>query len=437
MLPQCYFRFYLWFQQMKFTLPAVAGVSVLSSFPAISNEVSFDGELRERVTYLSALEFDEESEEAGLFWTQRIIIGSNFEMTESWSFRGAIFSALQEGVASSPIERNNLDVYEAFVQYQNSTINFRLGRQTLKLGSQRLIGWRDGTNVRRSWDGFRVGVEHNSRWQSDWFALQLVEVEHNGVFNDDTSSENLLAGSYFTGDLTALDVVHTKHAQLELYYLYTNRKQRNAIEGTADQLRHTLGVRLSGDATRWFWDWEAAQQMGRHGTDDIRAWTIATNTGVRIDGMWAPEVMLSVNIASGDDTRDDGRLETFDALYPRGSYFSESAQLGPANFYNFHPYIYLYPSETIRLQFDVNFYWRLERNDGVYGPPGNIIQLPNDNLDKKVNVAFSAGFEWEINEATNISLLATYSDPKGILAASDNHADSVKFVEFTVNWAFF
>jgi hypothetical protein len=63
--------------------------------------------------------------------------------------------------------------------------------------------------------------------------------------------------------------------------------------------------------------------------------------------------------------------------------------------------------------------------------------LPNDNLDKKVNVAFSAGFEWEINEATNISLLATYSDPKGILAASDNHADSVKFVEFTVNWAFF
>ncbi|WP_346993747.1 alginate export family protein [Alteromonas gracilis] len=158
---------------------------------------------------------------------------------------------------------------------------------------------------------------------------------------------------------------------------------------------------------------------------------------VRFDGMWAPEFMLSVNIASGDDTRNDGRLETFDALYPRGSYFSEAAQLGPANFYNFHPYIYLYPSETIRLQFDVNFYWRLEQNDGVYGPPGNIIQLPNDNLDKKVNVAFSSGFEWEINEATNISLLATYSDPKGILATSDNHADSVKFVEFTVNWAFF
>lgn len=437
MLNQCNLLLYLWFKQMKFTLPSVIGVAVLTSNAAISSEVSFDGELRERVTYLSALEFDEESEEAGLFWTQRIIIGSNVNVTESWSFRGAIFSALQEGVEPSPIERNNLDVYEAFVQYQTSTINFKLGRQTLKLGSQRLIGWRDGTNVRRSWDGIRVGVEHSSRWQTDWFAFQLVEVEPNGVFNDDTSSENQLAGSYLTGDLTSLDFLNAKHTQIELYYLYTNRDQRNSIEGGADQLRHTVGVRYSGDATHWFWDWEAAHQIGRHGNLDIRAWTIATNTGVRFEGLWSPEAMLSVNIASGDDTRNDGRLETFDALYPRGSYFSEAAQLGPANFYNFHPYLYLYPSETIRLQFDVNLYWRLEQNDGVYGPPGNIIQLPNENSDKKVNVAFSAGFEWEINEATNISLLATYSDPKGILATSDNHADSVKFVEFTVNWSFF
>ncbi len=61
---ECNLLLYLWFQQMKFTLPSIIGLAVLSSIPALSNEVSFDGELRERVTYLSALEFDEESEEA-------------------------------------------------------------------------------------------------------------------------------------------------------------------------------------------------------------------------------------------------------------------------------------------------------------------------------------------------------------------------------------
>lgn len=399
-------------------------------------DISFDGNLRERVTHLSALEFDEESDEAGTFWTQRIILGSTIKLDDNWSFRGALFSALQEGVEESPIERNNLDIYEAYVAYQDGDINVKLGRQTLKLGSQRLIGWRDGTNVRRSWDGLRVTLEHNSMWRSDWFALQLIDVEPNGVFNDEPSSSNVLAGSYFTGDLSGLNWFEASANQIELYYLYTNRKSRNSIEGQADQIRHTTGVRLSGATTRWFWDWEAAYQGGSHGESEIHAWTLATNTGFRFQGKWKPELMMSLNIASGDDTRQDGRLETFDALFPRGSYFSEAAQLGPANFYNIHPYIFVYPTESLRLQFDVNMYWRLETNDGVYGPPGNIIQGPDGNLDKEVNLAFSAGAEWELSESWNISLLATYSKPKGILSASDEHADSVKFVEFTVNWAF-
>ena len=406
------------------------------SLSTYASPVTFFGDVRERLTHLSAVEFDQDSPEAGTFWTQRITLGADVRLTERWSFNGSLLSALQEGVETSPIERNNLDIYESYVAYQSSDITLALGRQTLKLGSQRLIGWRDGTNVRRSWDGLRVTVKHSDRINSDWFALGLVDVEPNGAFNDETSSDNFLAGSYFTLDTSHYNWFGAQQSQLELYYLYTNREDRGSIEGQANQLRHTLGLRFSGDAQQWFWDWEAAYQVGRHGDFDIRAWTIASNTGLRFDGEWNPELMLSVNVASGDDSREDGRLETFDALYPRGSYFSEAAQLGPANFYNIHPYLFLYPTESVRLQLDLNMYWRLETNDGVYGPPGNIIQAPTLNDDKAVNLAFSAGVEWELNHAWNISLLATYSQPQGFLESTEQHTDAVKFVEFTVNWQF-
>ena len=406
------------------------------SLNTYASSVAFHGDLRERITHLSAVEFDETSPEAGTFWTQRITFGANVQLTEHLSFNGSLLSALQEGVEASPIERNNLDIYESYIAYQSSNITMALGRQTLKLGSQRLIGWRDGTNVRRSWDGLRVTVKHSDTRQSDWFAMSLVDVEPNGVFNDETSSDNFLAGSYFTSDTSRYNWFGAHQSQLEFYYLYTNRDARGSIEGQANQLRHTLGVRFEGDSERWFWDWEAAYQVGRHGEFDIRAWTIASNTGFRFHGEWEPEVMLSLNVASGDDEREDGRLETFDALYPRGSYFSESAQLGPANFYNIHPYLFLYPTESVRLQLDLNMYWRLETNDGVYGPPGNIIQAPTLNDDKAVNIAFSAGVEWELNHHWNISLLATYSRPQGFLESTQNHTDAVKFVEFTVNWQF-
>ena len=309
-----------------------------------------------------------------------------------------------------------------------------MGRQTLKLASQRLVGWRDGTNVRRTWQGLTVDIMSSAPWLSKLIWLEEVEVEPNGVFNDNATSDNLLSGIYttYTPDLSRFPTLRA--LQVEPYYLYSKRNQRNTIEGCADQRRHTLGVRLEGETQRWYWDWEAAYQFGEHGENDIQAWTVAMNTDYRFGGQYSPELMFSMNIASGDSQIEDGKLQTFDALFPRGSYFSEAAQLGPANFYNFHPYFIFYPTDNLRAFVGVNFYYRLQDNDGIYGPPGNIIAVGDGDSGDLVNIALSSGIEWRISERFDMSLLTTFSNPQTVLERTGN-GDNIHFVELTFNWA--
>jgi hypothetical protein len=396
--------------------------------PADAGGLVLSGQLRERATYLSAVEYDEEAETAGWFWTQRALIAADAQVSENLRLRASVVSALIEGgEEDSPAERNVLDLQEAFVELGPRDSFLRIGRQEIRLGSQRLLAVRDGTNVRRNWDGVR-GSAQLGEATLDTFALRLVETRTNEVFNDGRVEGRDLAGAQvaFPGAL----------GRIETYYLYTTFDDRPTIEGVGDERRHSLGLRAAGKARGWSWDWEAVYQFGRFGAGDISAWTIATNTTYQWkERAWKPEVMLSLNVASGDGEAGDGDLGTFSALYPNASYFSENAVLGPANFFNVHPYFRVYPQDGLKLWVDVNCYWRLSRADGVYGPPGNLFRLPQGVRDRFVDVSVSGGIEWEASRDIFVSLLFTHSAPQAFIAAT-GPADTIDFVEATLQFDF-
>lgn len=390
--------------------------------------IVISGQLRERATYQSALEYDEGAEAAGWFWTQRLALALDGDISPNLRARTSLVSGLIEGgEENSPIERNVLDVQEAYLEIGPEDAFLRLGRQEIRLGSQRLLAVRDGTTVRRNWDGARFLAKVGDI-DLDAFALRLVDVEPDGVFNDGRDGGRDIAGvqATFPAPLGRLDA----------YYIFSEVDQRRTIEGVADERRHSLGLRAFGEQGSWFWDWEAVYQAGHFGGGDISAWTLATNTGYRWeDRPWKPEIMLSANIASGDGDPGDGDLGTFSALYPRASYFSENAVLGPANFFNIHPYLRLRPRENLFLALDVNFYWRLEREDGVYGPPGNLFRQPRGVRDRFVDTSISGVAEWEPREGMLLSLLFTHSVPQDFIHAT-RPADNIDFVEATLQFDF-
>lgn len=396
-------------------VPAVADVE-------LAQGVTLAADIRERATYVSAIDFDSDAADTGWFWTQRIRATVDVELENGVSGRISLLSGLQSGIDTTPIEDNHLALQEGYFVLPIAGTASKLGRQEIRLGSQRLVGWRDGTNVRRNWDGLRVSGTAGG-WNWDTFALQLVDVEPEGAFNDTSDDDRLLGGLYATGKVGPSGV--------DLYYLYVHYEDRGTIEGPGVQDRHSVGARLFGERGDWFWNWEAVYQFGEHGSLDIQAWTFATNTGYRLPGTWQPALMLSANIASGDSDRSDDKLETFDALYPRGSYFSELAQLGPANFFNLNPYLTLAPREDLSLSLDINFYWRLEREDGVYGPPGNLVRPPLGSRERFVNTAVSLAVEWQVSRHWFLGLSLTHSRPEDFFEETGS-ADNANFAEFTI-----
>ncbi|CAM5181430.1 alginate export family protein [Alishewanella longhuensis] len=94
-------------------------------------------------------------------------------------------------------------------------------------------------------------------------------------------------------------------------------------------------------------NWEFALQFGRFNEQDIRAWTIASDTSYALKRYPLSGIGVSANIASGDKDPNDNKLGTFNPLLPRGNYFSELAILGPRNFYNIQPYLTFQPHPAV------------------------------------------------------------------------------------------
>ncbi len=386
-----------------------------------------DVELRERFQLVNNPGFDPDADASGWLWTQRAAVAFEAEFSPRWSARINLQSAVMSGGPDSPINANELDLREAQLVYAQGETSVTLGRQDIIIGSQRLLGTRDGTNVRRQWDGVRVRTQAGD-WALDAFAAALVDVEPEGAFNDTPDDDRLIAGINATTRLPA--------GSADLYYLRADTADLATIEGVADQTRHSVGARLFGEHGRVFWNWEAIYQFGEHGDLDISAWTLATNTGYRFDAVWSPEIMLSANISSGDDENGDGELNTFDALYPRGNYFSSVALLGPSNFYNINPYVRFSPTPKLDVSVDINWYWRTETNDGVYTPSGRIFRAPSASTSARfVNTAVSAQATYAINDAVSLEAIYTHSEPQTFIADT-GPAEPIDFLELTLRVRF-
>jgi hypothetical protein len=188
-----------------------------------------------------------------------------------------------------------------------------------------------------------------------------------------------------------------------------DRDRANYAEGTADETRHSLGLRLFGARDRLDWNYEFVYQGGDFGNEDIRAWTVASITGYTLSDLkWAPRLALSANIASGDDDPADGELNTFNPLFPNLAYFEEAAVLAPQNFYNIEPEITVSPTEKLSVSLDWNFFWRLQSNDAVYARGLNplagtasasghfVAHVPSISVDYQLNrhVALDLSFSY-------------------------------------------
>ncbi|HEX9606961.1 MAG TPA: alginate export family protein, partial [Gemmatimonadaceae bacterium] len=284
-------------------------------------------------------------------------------------------SSFENGRVGGPrpvIDEDKLDLHQGFVELgivQRPRVNARVraGRQEIEVGSGRMYSLREGPNVPSSFDGVRAIAQKES-WRFDtWVARPVTTTP--GIFDDSSHRQFSVRGAYVTR--TGLG-----HASVDAYYLGWDRHNASFEKGVANELRHTVGVRL-WRLGRWAYDFEGMYQFGSFGVGNIHAWRCAAQASRGFSVRSSPRVGIHFDVASGDRNRSSPNLGTFNAFFQSGTYSGRAQLLGPSNSIRLEPTLTLAPRRNIFVSTGWGFYWRESEQDGLYGIPGNLIVPSN------------------------------------------------------------
>jgi len=213
---------------------------------------------------------------------------------------------------SNPIE-DTLDIRQLHLEWlkiRGSPFGFRIGRQEISYGDQRVFGpgnW--GNTGRFAWDAAMLKVDTKAlstdlwvgkylRYQSDEWPNR--DVDHFMTFVNYTQIKNLP----FRADF--------------FYVLKHDNSGRVVGEsGNGNLLSHTVGFQAEGQAFGDVLDAGAtfAAQFGRYGADRLRAFGASGKLGVTAPVAWKPRLGGQFTWGSGDKDPDDGVRGTFDGVF--------------------------------------------------------------------------------------------------------------------------
>ena len=366
--------------------------------------LSFGGELRERFEGNYDPNFGIPDLGSDSYLLQRVTVLADLHLGERVRFfvEGISGVVAGESQTAPPVQDDPIDLQFAFVDVvpcfsDDEKLTLRAGRFGMSLGSGRLVATRAAPNIPFRFDGFEL-LYSRPQWNVTAFLTQPVKDSgHIDAENHSVTFWGLYATHYFKAPIPF---------GLDLYYLGIHRDQGRYASGSGDEHRHSFGAREFGTWNHWDWNAEQVIQAGSFGNDSILAWTAAIDAGYTWDTSWQPRLGLKTGVTSGDHDSNDGRLETFDALFFKSGYFNDASLIRPQNIMSVHPTISLKPSKTVLLDGGASPFWRYSRNDAVYAVPGFTAIPPIKSASSYVGTAFDINLTWQLQR--HVSVQASY-----------------------------
>jgi hypothetical protein len=344
-------------------------------------------------------------------------------------------SHLQAGkdVTRIPTDVNEADVQQGILRPRlpfraGKQVTLRAGRQQMTFGSGRLVSIREGPNIRRSFDGARFTIEA-AKATLDAFVVRTVRLQV-GTFNDEPEEDEAFWGVYGVAPMPRLPDGH-----LDVYYLGFARKGAAFQQGIGDEQRHSFGTRVWGNPGAWDYNCEALIQTALlEQPTSLRGPLLQTPVYTFKSLLFSPRLGLKADIASGDTDPTDDRLGTFNALFPKQPYFGEASLLAPANLIDLHPTVSLQLSDRLRVTTDVDFFWKHQRKDAIYAPPGRPLVRGGSNTSRYIGAQVNAELECELTK--HLSVTVSYSHFFAGAAVTSSGGRDVDFTAASIKFAF-
>jgi hypothetical protein len=137
--------------------------------------------------------------------------------------------------------------------------------------------------------------------------------------------------------------------------------------------------------------------------------------------------------ASGDGDRNDRRLGTFNALFPKGKSFGELSPIGPYNMIDISPKVALDLGRGWGLAIAGMASWRERREDGVYGVPGNLIRSGRAGASRFIGNELETTAEWQATPELQLSASLSAFRPGAFLRESGG-SRTITMIGFESRW---
>ena len=213
---------------------------------------------------------------------------------------------------SNPLE-DTLDIRQLHLEWLHiggSPLGFRIGRQQIAYGDQRVFGpgsW--GNTGRYAWDAAMLKVD-TPRVAADMWVGNYLQYK-SGKWPDRSVPHFLTFVTY--AQIKKLPL------RLDFFYVLKNDSSgtANGESGRGDVLTHSVGTQAEGQWRRGLLDGGTTfvVQRGRYGGDAVRAFGANLKLGTTLPVAWSPRLGSQFTWGSGDADPRDGVHGTFDGVF--------------------------------------------------------------------------------------------------------------------------
>ena len=259
---------------------------------------------------------------------------------------------------------DTFDLLEGWIMLgqQAEGFSFKVGRQKLSYGDQRLVGPLEWLNPSRTFDAAKLRFASQS-WSLDLFTSSVVTFE-NGTFNDSdwyggSGRDQVFSGAYLATQWIPINLTTD---------FYAFHLDQNTPGGSSNFV--TLGTLWKGDPKKlggFYYNTEMAVQLGEVADKDLMAFAGHWKLGYQFAGIWKPNVGFQYNYATGDSNAADGEVGTFQNLFPTNHmFYGFMDTTGWINIHNPQFNVSVHPTEKFKVALDYHIYWNATSNDAWY-----------------------------------------------------------------------
>lgn len=374
-----------------------------------SISLTLGGEYRARMEHFTNKDYTEQDL---TYYSQRVSFHASFQLGKQFRLFGELYSGYVTNADPIFLESDGIDLHQGFIEWKPANkpdfqAIIRLGRQEIGYGASRLVGIREGPNMRRSFDMARVIFRRKG---ASLDVLYGKEVDINlYAFDNPSNIFNANAINPSIWGLYYRQPIFKNVGKLDLYYFgfYTNRSRFNDVVG--EERRHSIGIRSFGTKDRLTYNTEFIIQWGDHAGNNILAVNFEADWKFQLTkGGWKPAIGIRFDWSSGDAEAGDGKIGTFNPMFVNPAIYSLAAVNTPANIISLHPNLTFYPLPKLYVFLDYAFFYRTSAGDGLYTPPRFLVREAGNISSRHIGDVFGVQIQYAFNRNISFDLRSSY-----------------------------